>query len=578
MRQVGMLGGAGLPHNGAQLSCEEAPGTSQGAFDLTKPVLGLRPGVWALLVALAALIAPVWGSLSSGPTIFDDSYMFWRYAIHLREGLGLAWNPDGVQTYGLTSHLWVLATLPFTWLPAHSGYVLPIASMLAGTLAFVAMGMGIAANSKSVILRDWPMATAFVSLPLLINPFFTFHLSTGMDTMLSFAAHAVIVLAVLGYLREPSLKRAAMVGAAAFAAVLTRPENGLVALGVSFFAFVWQRRFERWPDLAGLVVLPIGLIGLELIACHVVFGVPLPLSFYAKSLHIYAGFVNPENAVQNLFMALFMALPFVAVAFATGERRDVGFIAAFLVPVALTFVYLLTMRQVMGWIGRYYLPFLPYLMIPAMLLLDRRLAAASGLKPIFVRIGITFAAVVAAAVVTWPVQRALEAAYMKAILPERIATPSLPTIANADTKPPKRIWFDVIGQVADEIVAPLPRDAVIAASEVGYLGVAARGKVLIDLVGLNDTTIGRKGFSMDYLLARNPDLIWMPSDDYTGLIASIYSDPRLFQRYMVVRNAFNYGIAIRRDGPYAARIEAAARRSWAVLYPEHRFDDYVVRK
>lgn len=567
-----LLGGAAVgPRPGAQSA-------SRDALDLTKPVLGLRAGVWALLVAVAALIAPAWGSISRGPTIFDDSYMFWRYAMHLREGLGLAWNPDGIQTYGLTSHLWVLATLPFTWVPLHPGYVLPIASSLVGALALVAMGLGLAAHAKSAILRDRPMATAIVALPLLINPFFTFHLSTGMDTMLSFAAHTLIVLTVLGYLAEPGSQRAALVGVAAFAAVLTRPENGLVALGVPFLAFVWQRRFERWQDLAGLVVLPAGLIGIELVVCHLVFGVPLPLSFYAKSLHIYAGFVNPENAVQNLFMAVAMALPFVAVAFAAGERRDLGFIAAFLVPVLLTFAYLLTMRQVMGWIGRYYLPFLPYLVIPAMLLLDRRLAGTSGLKPTAVRIGMAFAAVVAAVVVSWPAQRGLEAAYMKAILPARIATPPLPTLAEAGTKPPKRAWFDVIQQVADEIVAPLPDDAVIAASEVGYLGVAAKGKALIDLVGLNDTTIGRRGFSMDYLLSRKPDLIWMPSDDYTGLIASIYSDARLFERYMVVRNAFNYGIAIRRDGPYTARIEAAARRSWAVLYPEHRFDDFVVRK
>ena len=575
MGQVGALDGASVPGNAGVQS------GSGGVFDPSKPVLGLRPGIWALLVTVVALIAPVWSSILRGPTIFDDSYMFWRYAMHLREGLGLAWNPDGIQTYGLTSHLWVLVTLPFTWVPAHPGFVLPVASMLAGGLGFVAMGMGVAANAKSAMLRDWPPATAIVALPLLINPFFTFHLATGMDTMLSFAAHTAIVLAVLRYFAEPGMQRAAVVGVAAFAAVLTRPENGLVALGVPFLAFVWQRRFDRWQDLAGLIVLPVALIGLELVVCHLVFGVPLPLSFYAKSLHIYAGFVNPENAVQNPFMAVAMALPFVAVALVAGERRDLGFIAAFLVPVLLTFAYLLTMRQVMGWMGRYYLPFLPYLVIPAVLLLDRLLVGArlrGDFKAIGMRLGTAFAFAMAIAVVTWPVQRAVEAAYMKAILPERIALPSLPTIAEAGKRSPKRIWFDVIRQVADEIVAPLPGDAVIAASEVGYLGAAAKGKTIVDLVGLNDTTIGRRGFSMDYLLSRKPDLIWMPCDDYTGLIASIYGDARLFERYMVVRDGFNYGIAIRRDGPYAARIEAAARRSWAVLYPELGFDDYVVGK
>jgi hypothetical protein len=572
MSNVGALEVSALPGRKAGHS------SGRGAFEPAAPILGLRLGHWTLMLSLVVMAAPVLSTIARGPTIFDDSYMFWRYAMHLREGLGLAWNPDGIQTYGLTSHLWVLATLPFTWAPLHPGVALPVASMLAGMLAMGVMGLAVAHNASSAPLRDRALAISLASLPLLVNPFFSFHLSTGMDTMLSLAAHAAVVAAVLHYLAAPDLKRACAVGVIAFAAVLTRPENGLVALGVPFLAFVWQRRPERWLDLTGLTVLPVLLIGGELVACYLVFGVPLPLSFYAKSLHIYAGFVNPENAVQNLFMAVAMALPFIAAAIACGRKRDIAFLVVFLLPVAVTFAYLLTMRQVMGWIGRYYLPFLPYLVIPALLLLDRRLTDATGIRPVAMRIGLAFAALLAVAAVTWPIQRAVEATYMKAILPERIPTPPLPTIAAPDVKPPKRIWFDVIRQLADEIVAPLPKDAVIAASEVGYLGAAAHGKALIDLVGLNDTTIGRKGFSMDYLLSRKPDLIWMPSDDYTGLISAIYSDPRLFERYTVVRNAFNYGLAIRRDSPYAARIEASARASWAALYPDHRFDDFIVRK
>ncbi len=566
---------AGALQGGRSTTSEAAKPSDGGMFDLARPVLGLMPGQWALLLAIAALVAPVWGAMARGPTIFDDSYMFWRYAIHLQQGLGLAWNPDGIQTYGLTSHLWVLATLPFTWLPLHAGYALPIGSAMAGAAAIAVMGLTVASHARNAMLQDRWLATSIVALPLLINPFFTFHLSTGMDTMLSMAAHAAIVMSVLGYLAAPNMRRACIVGGVAFAAVLTRPENGLCALGVPFLAFVWMWRPERWRDLAGLVALPVALIGLELAVCHLVFGVPLPLSFYAKSLHVYAGFQNPENAVQNLFMALAMALPFVAVAFAAGGRRDLAFFAAFLVPVALTFAYLLTMRQVMGWIGRYYLPFLPYLIVPALLLLDRRLAATS-IRSSAIRLGVALAAVVAIAAVTWPLQRAAEAAYMKAILANRIPLPPLPTASQE--KLPKRVWFDVIKQVADEIVRPLPADAVIAASEVGYLGAASIGKTLIDLVGLNDTTIGRKGFSMDYLLSRKPDLIWLPSDDYTGLVAAIYSEPRLYERYIVVRDAFNYGIAIRRDGPYRERIETAARRAWGVLYPAHKLDDFVVRR
>ncbi len=570
MLESGVLRGSGLPRE------ESVEQRSGGEPAPTARLAGLTVGQWALLLAAALAIASVWGAMSRGPTIFDDSYMFWRYAVHLQEGLGLAWNPDGIQTYGLTSHLWLLAVLPLTWLPFHPGYALPVASMLAAGLAFALMGAAVAREARSEILQNRPLTIGLIALPLLINPFFTFHLSTGMDTMLSMAAHAAIVLGVLRYLEAPSLARACLVGVLAFAAVLTRPENGLCALGVPFLAFVWQRRPERWVDLAGLVALPVALIGLELVVCWLVFGVPLPLSFYAKSLHIYTGFQNPENAVQNLLMAVVMAAPFIAVALAAGKRRDIAFLAVLLLPVLATFAYLLTMRQVMGWIGRYYLPFLPYMLIPAMLMLDRRLAVATSLKPELTRIGIAMVALASVALVTWPLQRAVESAYMRAVLAKPVPLPPLPTVATGDL--PRQVWFDVIKKVADEIIGPLPADAVFAASEVGYLGAASTGKTLIDLVGLNDTTIGRKGFSMDYLLSRKPDLIWMPSRDYTGLIATIYSDPRLFERYIVVREAFNYGIAIRRDSPYRAHLETSSRRVWSALYPDRSFDDYVVKR
>jgi hypothetical protein len=570
MQDAGAMRGAQMP------PMEALEPRSGGPISPRARLAGLTAGQWAMALAVALMIAPVWGAMSRGPTIFDDSYMFWRYAMHLQQGLGLAWNPDGIQTYGLTSHLWLLAVLPFTWLPIHPGYALPVASTLAAALGLAVMGAAVARQAKSDILRDRTLATALIALPLLANPFFTFHLSTGMDTMLSMAAHAAILLWVLAYLEAPSARRACIVGVLAFAAVLTRPENGLCALGVPFLAFIWNRRWDRWRDLAGLAVLPVALIGLELVVCWLVFGVPLPLSFYAKSLHIYTGFQNPENAVQNLFMAVAMAAPFIAVALAAGKRRDLALLAMLLLPVLLTFAYLLTMRQVMGWIGRYYLPFLPYMVIPAMLMLDRRLAVATSLRTELKRIGMALAAVAAVAAITWPMQRALEAAYIRAVMAKPVPPPPLPSVATDNL--PKKVWFDVIQQVADEIVAPLPATAVLAASEVGYLGAASTGKTLIDLVGLNDTTIGRQGFSMDYLLSRKPDLIWMPSRDYTGLIATIYSDPRLYERYIVIREAFNYGIAIRRDSPYREHLEASSRRAWNALYPDRRFDDYVVRR
>ncbi len=44
--------------------------------------------------------------LKHGGHQIDDSYMFYRYAQHLRQGLGFSWNMDGIHTYGMTTLLW----------------------------------------------------------------------------------------------------------------------------------------------------------------------------------------------------------------------------------------------------------------------------------------------------------------------------------------------------------------------------------------------------------------------------------------------------------------------------------------
>jgi hypothetical protein len=93
---------------------------------------------------------------------------------------------------------------------------------------------------------------------------------------------------------------------------------------------------------------------------------------------------------------------------------------------------------------------------------------------------------------------------------------------------------------------------------------------------LNDTYIGLHGFSMDHLLARSPDLIWLPHTSYTGLRALMLEDPRLFERYIVINDAFYFGVAIRRDSPMRAAIEKALHSAWNELYPSWRLADYVV--
>ena len=65
----------------------------------------------------------------------------------------------------------------------------------------------------------------------------------------------------------------------------------------------------------------------------------------------------------------------------------------------------------------------------------------------------------------------------------------------------------------DEVARPLPAGTLIAASEVGYLGVQAPQANILDLAGLNDKEIGLNGFDSKSFYQRKPDVIWFPAPD-----------------------------------------------------------------
>jgi hypothetical protein len=219
-------------------------------------------------------------------------------------------------------------------------------------------------------------------------------------------------------------------------------------------------------------------------------------------------------------------------------------------------------------------PFLPYLIVPAVLLIDRAMADHDLRRDLPRRLCAAVAIVAAIACVWMGARGSIYAAYMKAVVPPPIAVPALTFAAKAPL--PKVEWHDANVTLAEKVAAHLPTGAVMAASEVGYLGSMARHASIIDLVGLNDTTIGRRGFSMDDLLSRKPDLIWLPHGDYTGLRAKILSDGRLFEQYDVIAGAFTYGLAIRRDSVHRGAVETRVRDAWAAVYPGREMKDYVV--
>jgi hypothetical protein len=106
----------------------------------------------------------------------------------------------------------------------------------------------------------------------------------------------------------------------------------------------------------------------------------------------------------------------------------------------------------------------------------------------------------------------------------------------------------------------------IAATEVGYIGARFSSLVVIDMAGLNDREIAYHGFSSKSVLARRPDIVWLPHTHYRGMRRELLCDPTLFDEYDVFPSVYDFGIALRRDTPFANGVKTALARDVEQVY------------
>ncbi|MEA3177384.1 MAG: hypothetical protein QOI59_907 [Gammaproteobacteria bacterium] len=137
-----------------------------------------------------------------------------------------------------TSQLWTYLIVPSTSLPFSGERLLELGSWLTGMAALLILAFVVRRFSGSSLLQRPAIVFALVALPLLVNPFFARHLTTGMDTMLSFLTNTLLAWAVLRNLRRPSEWSATLVGVLSVLTVFARPDNIIVALGVPTAAWL----------------------------------------------------------------------------------------------------------------------------------------------------------------------------------------------------------------------------------------------------------------------------------------------------------------------------------------------------
>jgi hypothetical protein len=339
--------------------------------------------------------------------------------------------------------------------------------------------------------------------------------------------------------------------------------------------FLVERDNNRVRSLSIVLATFLGGIALDLLLCKLYFGTALPLSFYVKSRGGYEGYTDNWHPVLMALQfgkdtLLFLALLLLLV---RGQRL-VRLAIVFLIPAAVGAIYYtFFVVQIMGFSSRYYLPLLPFVVIPAILSVDDALQRrrVPDLRPWLPR-----AAAAAALLLVLASMTRLQNAYDR-VFGARFAYAAPQRSIAARRSLPNVPWFEAQKRLADEMFAGAPSGVAVASSEVGYLGVRAPQVTVIDLSGLNDEHLAREGFSASYVLSRKPDLIWFPVTLYTAEFGKLYSDPGLLQQYDVLDGALTYGIALRKDSPYRAALEAGLERVWAQSYPGYDMKEYRVQ-
>ena len=540
-----------------------------------KPLLIILNGAAIVLLGYVA-----WLALRQ-PVLFDDSFMFLRYALHLREGLGVSWNPDGVHTGGMTSLAWFLVVLPLSFFPLAYGQPLAVGSLVIGLVGIAWLGRQVSRLAISAPLQQFWLIFPCIVLLLVSFPFFRANMLTGMDTMLSFTVNVALSCAIWGWFhsRESGQRRSAcLVGLLGALAVITRPENGILALGAPVLAvfLLLPREGRKQRHSAQWMATPFTLVlAAYLLFYRIYFHAWLPLSFHIKAQHAYRGYVGAIHWIPEHYLAkfLFLVLPVLTFPLLCADWRTLRIAVTLLTPTALTFAYLETVTQIMGYDARYYVPFLAPVLVAAFWMTDLTLKfqLQRQLRQRLPRVAALAALLMLAFLLTW---RPLDRWSQRRLTVAGYPAPQL--VVPAKTPLPWRHGYELNRLLAIKVMQSLPSGSLIAASEVGFLGAAAPHIAIIDLAGLNDNETAWHGFSMDRLLRLKPLLIYFPHSDYTWQRQQMLCAPGVLNAYILIGgNAFNYDLAIRRDTSQQAALMQNIAQAFAEAYPGFVLHDYV---
>ncbi len=541
---------------------------------------------WLAVVICCGIIGLGILSQFSASNIWDDAYMFVRYADNILAYKKVAWNPGGEATYGLTSILFLVVVLPLRLLvPDNSALVAVLSSLVCG---FLFLGLLVVTLERyidaSLAVRRVLIAFTLFVLAASIESLAA-HFRGGMDTTFVLAYLTAYILISKWYERSSSMASTILMGVWGGLAFYVRPDLMLYAFIVPASIAIFAPGLKAKRN--GLVLLGITavVVGTQVGFAYRYLDSPLPLPFYAKGLGIYGDSVTERYRlvpISQLFLYVLSYWCFFlmigAVVFINFKqwRSTISPVEKGLLIATILFIlyYLFFVLQILYSDQRFYYPTLPAIAFLASqsaasfvrsMPQSTRQEVRDSSRSLWLLIVLFLLVSLLPAVLS--ISRNMGSGHFKSSLAHF-------TVLNSYKSTWYARWFCL-----DEF-STLPNDLVIATTEVGHPAALNPDKTIVDLAGLNETDFAHKGFSADLLFQKyQPDLIYMPDPLYEQMIEQISGNPYFIEHYdyfSAQELDVRMGVALRRDSKYYSAMREIAENRGIPCQGGDYTDEYEV--
>ena len=435
------------------------------------------------------------------PLTVDDAYISYNFSNNFAQGHGLVWHPGDDPVEGYTNFLWVVILAAFIKV----GFdVVLIAKILGILLSLGSVGM-----MYRIVRHLNPDGVGVMpALLLAASPAFALWAVSGLETVLFIF---ILLLALHQYLLEDEMDvdKPQRYGSVVLLMLLgmTRPEGALVFLALTGLRlFFWVRQGVSRKQLTTYLgwVLLIGALCIVYFAWRwSYFGYPLPNTFYVKAQSGVSK-IAQQVGVYLIPYAL-RIFPFILLAIyalGTGEKLQKGDIY---IGTALMCFALLNLAS-SDWMPghRLALPMTPLIFLLARQPLDYILSKTFQTPRFQARL--TYAAVVAGLL-----GFAIAPFLYTAPLFNRVMATQMDMSIYRWSEEMQTIVDGQYVEVGNWLADHAPADCSVVAGNVGAIAYLS-GCDVIDQIGLTNEYIARNGWTVNELLALDPEFIVIESD------------------------------------------------------------------